>query len=166
MPAVRVVAHHPVMDRLGANTSARSDTARFLETAAGHVLAGEFDRLHDMLAGWLSAALPPAALAHVVAAEMAATAARVGAHPPATPDACMVVLTELTLADVRADPSLCRPVPVEVTAASFRQWVVLRFLPDIASSDMGVVLWFEWWLAVVVERPGVLRIGHLDVATP
>jgi len=56
-----------------------------------------------------------------------------------------------------------RQISGEVTDENFRQWMVIKFMPDEQDERVELDGWFDFWF-ILVETGGGLRIGYFELA--
>jgi hypothetical protein len=69
------------------------------------------------------------------------------------------------LAGLKEEMSWREPYNIspEITDANFRQWMVIKFLPDETDERLELDGWFDFWF-ILVETGGEFRIGFFELA--
>ena len=133
----------------------------FGESFANAALARDWQGVHDMLAPWLRSRLPPDRVRAFFEDDYAATLKNSGIAEPHYPEVPYVSGNSCTLADLLT-PSFGGPPPIppEVTAENFRQWMKVQLqCSDEQADTLDFDYFTEVWLIVVAHQEG-LRIGY------
>jgi hypothetical protein len=130
---------------------------RALAEAVGkHVVDREFPELLDLFAPWLAEQFSAADLQDML------EAAGEGLPAPASfeIDEGMVGLAELRTPSDYGPPS--RPIPDDITEATFRGWISVQFAPDPKHFEACNVC-YDVWMAIV-EHDGETLVGYFEAA--
>jgi len=133
----------------------------FGETFANIALARDWQGVHALLAPWLQSLLGPEQVRAFFEDDYAAVLKESGVDEMQYPEVPYVSGNDSTLVELRT-PSFGGPPPIppEVTAENFRQWMKVQLQ---CSDEQADVLDFDYftevWL-IVVAHEGGLRIGY------
>lgn len=130
-----------------------SDYVALAETLGNDVLVKNFERLGGNLAPWEEVS----DLVDEFNAEAEDIRQVWSLSADAWPQRFQVHTHPETGYDMLAQPSDdTPPLPAQVTAANFKQWLSLTFLADEGAE---FDIWFKWWFALV-ELDGQVKVGY------
>ena len=140
----------------------------FAEAFATRIIESDFDGAHRLLAPWLRQTVTPEHLRELIQKEVLEVAEANELDGDFHPSHFELDSNHCTLDNLKEDMSWreARPIPDEVTAENFRQWMVIEFMPTRQDQDeLGIDAWLDWWMLVVAAE-GEYRIGFFEIEDP
>jgi hypothetical protein len=130
------------------------DYPAVLQQFGDSLVARNFGSAQACLAPWLAERLNTTQLEEAIARALDYAADCSGVESPAWPESFTLDQNEIALDDLRMDMAA---MPAEVTPSNFVGWYCLEFG---AEADDGTP--FDLWTAVVREKDGAERLGHIE----
>src|ERR1051325_6532771 len=140
----------------------------FAQTFATRIIESDFIGAHQLLAPWLQQTMTAEQIREVIQKQIQEVAEANELEGEFHPSHFEIDSNSCKLDDLKGEMSYRepRPIPNEVTAENFRQWMVIQFMPNHEEQDeLGIDAWLDWWM-ILVEVEGEYRIGFFEIEDP